>query len=245
MVLSATALKNRDSGHTNTPRVLWEGTDKRDKNYRRYRRALKWGIMKQAETVQSGKRWLTKCMAELCTFANTMKRQEGEKTFSPSLLKVGASNEANRRQCKTRRFFTGAHFSCESLHRMMEVPAVYNGRTTNTSLNEKNLSRIVQEIAPLSWSSLSCTSLMAGGTQTSLGHRAPVPSTSHPDSEPPPDSAPAQQGPSAAAAMKVLSPASSPVPCALKDPSSMMFCCYLNPASLSSSLYLWIIDTIL
>lgn len=36
-MLSATALKNRDSGHTNTSRVLGEGTDKRDKNYRRYR----------------------------------------------------------------------------------------------------------------------------------------------------------------------------------------------------------------
>ena len=41
MVLSATALKNRDSRHTNTLRVLREGTDKRDKNYRRYRKALK------------------------------------------------------------------------------------------------------------------------------------------------------------------------------------------------------------
>lgn len=41
MVLPAAALKNRDSGHINTAGVLREGTDKRDKNYRRYRRALK------------------------------------------------------------------------------------------------------------------------------------------------------------------------------------------------------------
>lgn len=41
MVLSATALKNRYSGHTNIPRVLREDIDKRDKNYRRYRKALK------------------------------------------------------------------------------------------------------------------------------------------------------------------------------------------------------------
>lgn len=56
MVLSATTLKSGDSGRTNTPRVLREGTDKRDKNYRRYRRALKSGIMKQAKTLQSRKR---------------------------------------------------------------------------------------------------------------------------------------------------------------------------------------------
>lgn len=114
-------------------------------------------------------------------------------------------------------------------------------RPSNTSLNEKNLSRAVQELAPLmlelpelhithGWEHTDICRLLCHSSLTLT--------------EPPPDPAPAQQGPCAAEPLEMLSPASSPAACALQDPS-MMFCCYLNPAFLSSNPYWWVIDTIL
>lgn len=149
-MLSATALKNRDSGHTNIPRVLWGGTDKRDKNYRRYRRALKWGIMKQAETA------VREAMTDEVHGRTLHVCKQHEETEGGKILFTSFSTSRGIKWSKQatvqnkeilHREHTSAVNLCTGCWRCQQFIMVE--RTTNTSLNEKNLSRTVQEIAPL------------------------------------------------------------------------------------------------
>lgn len=80
-------------------------------------------------------------------------------------------------------------------------------RTTNTSLNEKNVSRTVQEIAPLMLE-LPELHITHGWKHTDISRlQGSCAIHLHPDSEPPPDPALPQQGSSAAVPVKMLSPA--------------------------------------
>lgn len=146
-MLSATALKNRESGHTNTARVLREGTDERDKNYRRHRRALKWGIMEQAKPLQSRKRRL-KCRQKSVHLQTARRKSVGKKPFSPSSITsrgIKWSKEATLQERGG-----SSQFSCElrtgwwRCQRFIMVTGI-----TNTGLNEKSLSGTVQQITPL------------------------------------------------------------------------------------------------
>lgn len=105
----------------------------------------------------------------------------------------------------------GAHFSCEFCTGWWRCQQfIMVERTTNTSLNEKNLSRTVQEIAPLMLE-LPELHITHGWEHTDISRlQGSCAIHLHPDSEPPPGPALAQQGPSAAVPTKMLSPASSP-----------------------------------